>query len=143
MSKRTSFLGLVSIGLVAFASACVPAPKKAYSPDEAQKLDDLDEIMHVNAATMDKQFSHEDGSGIDDATFAELKDAAAMMKATSGALKEKIAPARPEGFAKYAETLGAGADKLAAAAEAKDAKAAGAAIAEIHGACKGCHSDFR
>jgi cytochrome c556 len=136
--KKTLLLALAIV-----ATACVPAPKKAYTPDEAQKLDELDEIMHVNAATMDPLWGLEDGSGIDEATFAKLKDAAAMAKATSTATKEKIAPAFPAGFAKHADDMGAGADKLASAADAKDAKAAGAAIASIHAACKGCHSEFR
>ncbi len=132
--------------LLAFAvalTACVPAPKKAYSPDEAQKLDDLDEIMHVNAATMDPLWGLEDGAGIDDAKFATLKEAGSMSKATSVALKEKIAGPFPPGFAKYADEMNAAADKLVAAADAKDAKAAGAAIAAIHATCRGCHSDFR
>lgn len=139
MNKVCLLASLASALLV----ACVPAPKKAYSPDEAQKLDELTEIMRTNAATMDPLFSIEGDTTYDAATFGKMKEAAALMKGTAGALKERIAPKREPGFAKYVGDFAAGAEALEAAAGSSDAAAASKAIQAMHGACRGCHSDFR
>jgi len=126
------------------ATACVPAPKKAYSPAEVQALDDIDEVMRVNAHTMDPLFSMEDQAQFDDATFARFTEASATMRSSGAALqKPSIAKSFPEGFVTFAKTLETGAGKLGTAAEAKDGAAAGAAIRGIHQTCRGCHDEMR
>jgi cytochrome c556 len=50
---------------------------------------------------------------------------------------------KPAEFKAAAEELATAAGALKTAADAKDAKAATAAMGEIGGACKGCHDTFR
>ncbi len=50
--------------------------------------------------------------------------------------------ADPEGFRKMAREMAAHADKLASAAKAKDAAAAGRLIGEMDAVCETCHSHF-
>ena len=136
---------LAAIALVlSAAAACVPAPKKAYSADEVKALDDISELMRVNAATMDPLFSVENDTTYDDATFARMREASTKIQATGTALqKPSIAGKYPEGFVDHAKTLTANAEKLGAAASAKDAPGAGASVRAIHAACKECHSEMR
>ena len=130
--------------IVSAAAACVPAPKKAYSPAEIQGLEDISEVMRVNAHTMDPLFAMEDQASFDDATFARFTEASATIRATGAALqKPSIAKSFPDGFVTFARTLETEAGKLGTAAEAKDGSAAGAAIRGIHQTCRGCHDEMR
>jgi len=134
----------VCLPLAAALAACVPAPKRAYSAEETSKLDDITEVMRVNAATMDPLFSYEEPTKFDDKSFATLPAAAAQMKATGTALQDaRIAHGFAKGFVDHAKDLAAGGDKLRVAAEKKDRAAASAAIREIHQTCRDCHSEFR
>lgn len=133
-----------AIVLLATLAACVPAPKRAYTPDEVSKLDDLDEIMRVNAATMDPMFAFEEPTKFDDKTWKKLPDVAAQMKATGTALQgPRIAGGFPAGFLENAKDLVAGAEKLELAAKRNDRALASAAIRGIHQTCRDCHSEFR
>lgn len=130
--------------LVSATAACVPAPKKAYSPAEVQGLDDITEVMRVNAHTMDPLFAMEDQASFDDASFARFTEAAGTIQATGAALqKPSIARSFPEGFVAFAKTLETEAGKLGTAAGAKDAPASAAAIRGIHQTCRGCHDEMR
>lgn len=133
-----------AIVLTAALAACVPAPKRAYSPDETAKLDDITEVMRVNAATMDPLFAYEEPTKFDDKSFATLPEAAEKMKATGKALQgPRIAGGFPKGFTEHAKDLAAEAEKLGAAAEKKDRAAASAALRAIHQTCRDCHAEFR
>lgn len=129
--------------LIALVAACVPAPKKAYTADEARTLEDLSELMRINAKTMDPLFSIEDAESYTEAQYDQMTEAAALAEATSEAVKTKHALTRSPAFASYAGMMNAKAKELAAASEAREAEAAGAAIRGIHEACRGCHSEFR
>jgi len=50
--------------------------------------------------------------------------------------------ANPDGFAEMARALAAHADKIAAAAKAKDAPAAGALVSQIDQVCESCHTAY-
>ena len=107
-------------------------------------LDDITEVMRVNAHTMDPLFAMEDQATFDDATFARFTEASATIRSTGAALqKPAIAKGFPEGFVTFAKTLETEAGKLGTAAEAKDGAAAGAAIRGIHQTCRGCHDEMR
>lgn len=135
---------LAAVALIVSVTACVPAPKKAYSPAEVQGLDDITEVMRVNAHTMDPLFAMEDQAQFDDATFARFTEASATIRSTGAALqKPAIAKSFPEGFVTFARTLETEAGKLGTAAEARDGAAAGAAIRGIHQTCRGCHDEMR
>jgi cytochrome c556 len=129
--------------LLALVSACVPAPKKAYTADEARTLEDLSELMRINAKTMDPLFSLEDADTFTEAQFDQMGEAAALAEATSDAVKKKHALTRSPAFGSYADIMNSKAKELAAASEAREAEAAGAAIRGIHEACRSCHSEFR
>jgi hypothetical protein len=129
--------------LLALVAACVPAPKKAYTPDEARKLEDLSELMRINAKMMDPLFAIEDAESYTEAQYDQMTEAAALTEATSEAVKTKHALTRSPAFASYADIMNAKSKELAAASEAREAEAAGAAIRGIHEACRGCHSEFR
>ncbi len=135
----------VALPVLAALAACVPAPKRAYTPDETVKLDDLSEVMRVNAATMDPLFSYEEPTKFDtDKTFDTLDNAAAQMRATGTALQNaRIANGFPKEFVEQAKDLVGGADKLADAKKRNDRGAASAAIREIHQTCRDCHAQFR
>ena len=144
--KKLAITAVVPLVVLSAAiAACVPAPKRAYTPDEASKLDDLHEVMRVNAATMDPLFSYEEPTAFDkDKTFGTLDSSAAMMKATSTALQNpRIAGGFPAEFKEQANDLGVGADKLADAKKRNDRAAASLAIKEIHQTCRDCHAQFR
>jgi cytochrome c556 len=55
---------------------------------------------------------------------------------------QKHLDADPQGFAQMAAGLADHAAKLAAAARAKDAAAAGRLVSELDGVCEGCHSVY-
>lgn len=135
---------LVSAVLAVAVVACVPAPKKAYAPEEVKQLDDIHEVMRVNAATMDPLFSLEDETAFDAATFARFSEASTTIQATGASLqKASIAGKFPPGFMTHAKSLEAGAAKLGAAAGASDAAGSAAAIGSIHQTCRDCHAEMR
>jgi hypothetical protein len=132
------------IGLLfALVAACVPAPKKAYTADEARTLEDLTELMRISAKYMDPLFSIEEAETYTEAQFDQMSEAASLAEAASDAVKTKHALTRSPAFADYAGIMNAKAKELAVAAEAREAEPAGAAIRGIHEACRGCHSEFR
>ncbi len=142
--NHVSSLRLLPVLLALAFAACVPAPKKAYAPQEAETLGDIDEVMHVNAAYMDPLFGEEDATAFDDATWAQVQKAAPMMQSTGKALqKPAIASPYPEGFIAYGEKLRAAAERLGAAGTAKDVSAATKEIRTIHETCRACHGEFR
>jgi cytochrome c556 len=108
-----------------------------------------------------------DPAQLDDATWTSLAEHARMMsaaaKSMTGAGKlqaasadnmsvaegevtmaavQKALDADPEGFRREAAALAAHADKLAAAAAAKDAKVAGDLVAGLDQVCESCHAKY-
>jgi hypothetical protein len=143
--KKLCVTLIACLPLMAVLAACVPAPKRAYTPEETSKLDDLPEVMRINAATMDPLFSYEEPTKFDaDKTFGTLPGAAAQMKAAGTALQNpRISGGFPAEFVEQAKDLVVGADKLADAHKRNDRAAASLAIKEIHQTCRDCHSQFR
>lgn len=142
--NQVSSIRLLPVVVALALAACVPAPKKAYAPQEAETLSEIDEVMRVNAATMDPLFGQEDATAFDAATWAQVEKAAPMIQSTGKALqKPTIASPYPEGFVAYGEKLRAAAERLGAAGTAKDVAAATKEIRTIHETCRACHSEFR
>jgi len=143
--KKLCVTLIACLPFAASIAACVPAPKRAYTPEETTKLDDLPEVMRVNAATMDPLWAYEEPTAFDkDKTFGTLPNAAAQMKATGTALQNpRIAGGFPAEFTEQAKDLVVGADKLADAHKRNDRAAASLAIKAIHQTCRDCHSQFR
>ena len=66
-------------GLALAAVACVNAPRKAYTPAEAQALGRIDEVMRIHAEQMEPLFDLEAETRLDDAAFARMKTAATLI----------------------------------------------------------------
>lgn len=134
---------LLLVAALALA-ACVPAPKKAYAPPEAETLKDTQEVMRVNAAYMDPLFAKSDETKVDEATWGEMERAGTMMQSTGKALKQNdLASPYPAGFLTFAEALRAEGANLSAAAKARNAAEANSTVRSIQNTCKSCHSQYR
>lgn len=120
------------------ASACFK-PLDAPLAD-IPKLGSLEEVMRANETIAGSQWKMEGREDYSDDDWAKAKDASARLAALADRAKEF---SRGDAFNKWADDLGKNAKALGAAAEAKDAKAAGTAIGGMKAACKGCHAETR
>jgi cytochrome c556 len=128
--------------LLLCGTACLPKPKQNYTNDQLKQIDSLEEVMRVQAATMDPQFG-KIGSKFSDADYAVLLTAGQRMQASAETVREKFSAKRPPSFASFAEQLGKYAGELQAAAEAKDAGRASAALQQMRDTCRACHKEHR
>jgi hypothetical protein len=101
---------------------CLPKPKQDYTMEQLKAMESLEEIMRVQASTMDPQFA-KIGKQLVEEDFALLSKAATRMQATAEAVVAKHSDKRPAGFKTLAEQFGKQAADLVAAADAKDNKA--------------------
>lgn len=124
-------------------AACVPAPKKDYTPADVAAVDDIHELMRIHAKNADPLFAISDQESFTEAELAQMKEAGALIQATSAKLENDIAKDFPEGFADLARQLGEHASALSAAASANDAAGARAALTGMKDTCRGCHGSFR
>lgn len=137
-------IALVSLALAAFAAHCVPAPKKAYTPDEIPQINEIDEIMHVQAHVADPVFGKRDQEAFSDDEFAEMVRVGKLLQATGATLADKFAKDHGgESFASFANGLKAQAAKLEAAGTAKNAEDTRGALTAIKTQCAACHSKHR
>jgi cytochrome c556 len=118
--------------------ACVP--KRDLPPDEIRKLSDLEHVMHVQATIADPQFKKIGEQSYTEQDWAAFADVGARLQVTSDKAKEFSKG--PE-YDALADQLHAHAESLAAAASAKDARAASDSLSQIKATCKTCHSKFR
>lgn len=121
------------------------APRKAYTPTEAQALRRIDEVMRIHAQQMEPLFDVETKTTLDDATFVQMKTAATMIgEGTAIAMQRApIAEPYPTPFVDYARDLQTHARALAQAAKRKDGASARAEVAVIHHICRACHAELR
>ncbi len=122
--------------------ACVPAPKKAYTPAEVDSITTLTELMRVQAHRADPLFALRDRTSFSDTQLDRLTQLAEIIEATA----EKSASFAGDfdsGFAKLSNQLGRHATALGKAASARDVTAAAAALTSMHDTCKACHSSYR
>lgn len=131
--------------MAAALAACVPEPKKAYSPDEIQTLESLEELMRVNAQKADPLFAKRDQQAYTDAEFADMAEAAAALRASAERTGARFGGQAPfdDGFVAYAKELATHAQSLSDASGAKDAAAAGKALESMRNTCKACHGVYR
>lgn len=131
---RVLLLCCMSIG-----AAC--GPPKNYTPvDKIPTLGKLSEVMDVQATAADPQFKKIDQEAFTDDDWAQFKDTAAKIQATSKRIK---AFSKGPDFDALADRLGEKATALDAAADARDAVAAKGALSEMKATCKECHSKHR
>lgn len=138
---------LLGAGFLVAATAafpgCVPKPKQDYNVEQIKTLQSLDEIMRVQAQTMDPQFNHIGQAKLSDAEFEGLAAAANKLTASSEALRSQHSQGRPPSFATFAGKLGEQAAELLAAAQAKDAGRASTALTAMRDTCRACHKEHR
>ena len=138
------FLGAALVAPLA-GVGCVPAPAKAYSPDEIAKLESLPELMRTNAAKADPLWGKRSQASFTDAEFAAMADAGSVIQATGGRIAAQFGGKGKydAAFTDFANALAKQAGALEAAAKAKDAKAAGAALTEMKATCGNCHGVYK
>jgi len=124
-------------------SSCVPAPKQAYTPDQVESIDSLQEIMRVHAQHMDPLFSIREEPSFTQPQFDQMISAGAVMMETSVAMRDRFSGPFPESFATFSNDLRIQADEMKKAAEGGDARGARESIEAIRDVCRGCHSENR
>ena len=122
---------------------CVPKPKQEYSNDQLKQVGSIEELMRVQAQTMDPQFAKIGQGAYNDAEFAAMASAGHRIKTSSEVIRDQMSQGRPDSFKGYAGELGTRADELIAAAEAKDAGRASTALTAIRTTCRTCHKEHR
>lgn len=131
--RAFAFFGL------AVTFACVP--HRDVPAGDIPNLGSLEQVMQVQATVADPQFSKiGDEAKYGDADYAAFADVATRIGATSARAKNF---SKGPGFDKLADQLHEQADKLGAAASAKDGKSASSALAAMKATCKDCHKQFR
>jgi cytochrome c556 len=139
---KTSPSFLLSIALVAasaLAAGCAP-PKRDLTPDQIDKLDDLEKVMDVQATVSDPQFAKMHASTYGDADWAGFADMGTRLQATSRKIHQF---SKGPDFDAFADKLHSQAEALSSAANAKDASRAASTLTDIKATCKACHAKFR
>ena len=132
-------LGLVgSVALAVGTAGCVP--HRDLPPDQIEKLDKLKEVMDVQATVADPAFKKIGESAYSEQDWVMFADVGSRIQVTSR--KAHQFSKGPE-FDKLADQLHTAAEKLSAAAAAKDGGGASGALAEMKATCKECHSRFK
>jgi len=133
-----------TLATLSFTMSCVPAPKQAYGADDIANITSLEEVMRVQAHKADPLFSIRDEETFDDAQFAAMSEASAMLLATSAHLKSFVGQGEyDDGFGDFAAQVNTQAEALAKAAESKDAAGASDALNKMKSACAGCHGVYK
>ncbi len=136
---------VIGLFVLVLNAACVPEPKKAYSPDEVADITSLEELMRVNAATADPLFGKRDQASFTESEYAAMADAGAMIEASATQTGTQFGGKGnyDDGFVNYAKQLAGQAKALADASGSQDAPAAAKALTEIRNTCKSCHGVYR
>jgi cytochrome c556 len=140
---RLMTIGLGLLLMAATMSGCLRKPKQDYTNDQLRQINSLEEVMRVQAATMDPQFGKIGSTKFTDAEFAQLVSAGQRMQASAEVVRQNHSAKRPPSFASLAEQLGKYATELSAAAEAKDAARSSTALQQMRDTCRACHKEHR
>jgi cytochrome c556 len=139
MSSRTALLFAAFI-----CSSCLPKPQKDYTPDEVASINDLKELMRVQAHHADPQFAKRDQQSFTKQELAEIEETGKMLQATSSRIKDFGGKGKfDDGFANFAGQLNQNAQALEQAAKAGDAAKVRDALGKVRTTCQSCHSEYR
>lgn len=133
----------LACGTTVTAAGCLPKPKQTYSNDQLQQLDSLEEIMRVQAQTMDPQFAKIGQAAFSDEELNTLVAAGQRMQVSAETIRKRHGSARPPGFAVLAAQFGTQAGELVGAAQVKDHAKVSASLSAMRETCRGCHKEFR
>lgn len=140
--RRSSLVLLLSIGAAAAASAACAPPHRDVAAADVPKLTSLSDLMDVQATIADPQFKKVgDEAKYTDADYAAFEEVSNRILATS--LKAKELSKGNADFDRLCDALHDRAEKLGAAAKAKNGKGSSDALAEMKKVCKECHSKHR
>jgi cytochrome c556 len=141
---RSSWIlfALVALGAL-LGAGCPPAPAKDYTPADLASLNDMTELMRVNAHYADPWFKRRTDTDFTVADFATMAKDAEYIAAVGHTLGGTVSSAQPEGFRTFAKGLEVAAGKWRDAAKAKDAAGVDAALEGMLEQCKGCHGAYR
>jgi cytochrome c556 len=142
MRSTSILVALVALGAL-FGAGCPPAPAKDYTPADLATLNDVTELMRVNAHYADPWFKRRTDTSFTDEEFASMARDAEHVEAAGRALGGAVSRAEPEGYRSFAKGLEQAAGKWRDAAQAKDAARVGEALEGVLAQCKGCHSAYR
>ncbi|MFP6685556.1 MAG: cytochrome c [Polyangiaceae bacterium] len=143
---------LIMCPLLCLAMAsCVPKPKKNYTAEEIAGVEQVHEVMRVNAHYADPLFALRDNASFSDEQFAQIVDASKMLQASAAHMASKFAVKGDsretgfydEGFIDLSRTMEENAKALLAAGEAKNAADASVALNAMRGTCQSCHSIYK
>jgi hypothetical protein len=125
--------------------ACLPKPKQDYTVDQIPQINSLEEIMRVQAQTMDPLFAKRNQASYSADEFTAMAEAGRRIQVTSATVRDKFATQgqRKPSFATFAGQLNAQAGDLLAAADGKDAQRAAATLRSMKQTCAGCHKENR
>jgi hypothetical protein len=137
-SVSASAPALVVVAVALGGAGCVP--HRDLPPDQIEKLGKLDEVMDVQATVADPAFKKIGAPAYSEQDWALFADVGNRIQVTSR--KAHQFSKGPE-FDKLADQLHSTAEKVSAAATAKDGGAASGALAEMKATCKECHSRFK
>lgn len=139
--RSFTLLALV-LALLALAG-CVPKPKQNYSLAQIGRLDSLEELMRINAHTVDHLFSIRYQPIFSAPEKAAAERAGERIMATAVVIKERFSAKRPKGFAALAGRLTENGRDLLVGAQADRAEDITTALDEMRETCKACHAKYR
>lgn len=143
MTRMLSQSALALCAALALQAGCLPKPKQDYSLEQIGQIGSLEEIMRVQAQTMDPLFGKRGQGAFSDAEFASMAAAGKRVQATSTVIRDKLAAGHKPSFATFAGQLVTQAGDLVAAADAKDGAKASATLGAMRDTCRGCHKENR
>ena len=128
--------------VVLVLAACAP-PKRDFNAEQIANVQDLEELMYVQATVADPRFSlarDKTAEELTDDDYAAFLDMGTRLQLTSKRLAEW---ARSRGFEEYAKEQGTKAADVAALAKARDGAAVLRAVLSVRDTCAACHGEFR
>ena len=128
---------------VVLSSGCVPKPKKAYTVEQIPKIKDLEELMRVQAHTIDPWFARSDQTRFTDNDYDALVRAARTLKATAAAGRYRFSRDHSPDFTSHTNRLEADATRLETAAQSRAAAEIGPRLRAIRTTCQSCHEQFK
>lgn len=128
------------LALALTASSLAACYKMNTPTGDIPKLKNLEEVMDNQATTIDPQFKKMGQAKFDDVELAGFVTASERVQATSLKIKDF---SKGTDFDQLAMKLNEKAKALGTAAAAKDANGINAALTDMKGLCKECHTKFR
>ena len=142
MRLATKLSALVLFTLIVSILACA-APKRDYGVDKISNVDDLEELMYVQATVADKRLrlaKRLDPDFVSVEQFAQFADMGKRLAATAKRLPRF---SKGENFDRFASELGRKSAQLEEFANARDGRGTVQTALSIEKTCAACHDEYR